>query len=53
MTPHIAQAVMELIYKQEYISWKLPPNTHIVLTSNPDNGEYNVTSTDEAQKTFK
>lgn len=50
-TPHIAQAVMELIYKQEYISWKLPPNTHIVLTSNPDNGEYNVTSTDEAQKT--
>ena len=49
-TPHIAQAVMELIYKQEYISWKLPPNTHIVLTSNPDNGSYNVVSTDEAQK---
>lgn len=45
------QATMELIDRQEYISWKLPKNWHIVLTTNPDNGEYNVTSLDIAQKT--
>jgi hypothetical protein len=45
------QACMELIDKQEYISWKLPKNWHIVLTTNPDNGDYNVSSMDIAQKT--
>lgn len=45
------QATMELIDRQEYISWKLPKNWHIILTSNPDNGDYNVTSLDIAQKT--
>ena len=45
------QATMELIDRQEYISWKLPKNWHIVLTTNPDNGEYNVTSLDIAQRT--
>ena len=45
------QAVMELIDRQQYISWKLPKNWHIVLTSNPDNGEYMVQSTDKAQRT--
>lgn len=45
------QAVMELIDRQEYISWKLPKNWHIVLTSNPDNGEYLVNSLDNAQRT--
>jgi hypothetical protein len=45
------QATMELIDRQEYISWKLPKNWHIVLTTNPDNGDYNVTSLDVAQKT--
>ncbi len=45
------QATMELIDQQEYISWKLPKNWHIVLTSNPDNGDYNVTALDVAQKT--
>lgn len=45
------QAVMELIDRQEYISWKLPKNWHIVLTSNPDNGEYLVNSIDNAQRT--
>lgn len=38
----------EIIYRQEYLSWKLPPNSHILLTSNPDNGDYVVTSIDEA-----
>ena len=45
------QAVMELIDRQEYISWKLPKNWHIILTSNPDNGEYLVNSIDTAQRT--
>lgn len=46
-----AQATMELIEKSEYMSWKLPKNWSIVLTSNPDNGEYAVNSLDTAQKT--
>jgi hypothetical protein len=45
------QAVMEIIDRQEYISWKLPKNWHVVLTSNPDNGEYLVSSIDDAQRT--
>lgn len=45
------QAVMELIDRQQYISWKLPKDWHIILTSNPDNGEYLVSSIDNAQKT--
>jgi len=42
---------MELIDRQQYISWKLPKDWHIILTSNPDNGEYLVNSIDNAQKT--
>jgi hypothetical protein len=45
------QACMELIDRQTYISWKLPKDWHIILTTNPDNGDYNVTSIDVAQKT--
>jgi hypothetical protein len=45
------QAIMELVDRQEYISWKLPKDWHIVLTANPDNGEYLVNSIDVAQKT--
>jgi len=42
---------MELIDRQTYISWKLPKDWHIILTTNPDTGDYNVTSIDVAQKT--
>lgn len=45
------QAIMELIDRQSYISWSLPKDWHIVLTSNPDNGDYMVNSIDSAQKT--
>ena len=45
------QAVMELVDRQTYISWSLPKDWHIVLTANPDNGEYMVNSVDAAQKT--
>lgn len=45
------QAIMELVDRQEYISWKLPEDWHIVLTANPDDGEYLVNSIDVAQRT--
>ena len=45
------QAVMELVDRQEYISWKLPKNWHIILTANPDDGSYLVQSIDSAQRT--
>ena len=45
------QACMELIDRQTYISWTLPKDWHIILTANPDNGDYMVNSVDAAQKT--
>jgi hypothetical protein len=45
------QACMELIDRQTYISWSLPKDWHIMLTANPDNGDYMVNSVDSAQKT--
>ena len=45
------QAVMELVDRQTYISWSLPKDWHIMLTANPDNGNYMVNSIDTAQKT--
>jgi hypothetical protein len=47
----LAQAVMELILTQGYVSWKLPKKTSLFLTSNPDNGLYNISSSDPAQRT--
>jgi hypothetical protein len=49
--PRFMQATMELIDRQEYISWKLPSNWHIFLSRNPDNGDYNTTALDNAQET--
>lgn len=48
--PVFLQACMTLINEGTYISWSLPKNTTIVLTTNPDNGDYVVTSFDAAQK---
>jgi hypothetical protein len=45
------QATMEIIDRQEYISWKMPKGSMVILSSNPDNGEYFVTTLDNAQKT--
>jgi hypothetical protein len=42
---------MELVDRQEYISWKLPKDWHIILTANPDNGNYMVNTIDTAQRT--
>jgi hypothetical protein len=45
------QSAMELIDRQQYISWKLPKGWTILLTTNPDDGNYLVNTMDEAQKT--
>jgi hypothetical protein len=47
----LIQAAMEICDRQEYISWKLPKDWHVVLTSNPDDGEYLVNTIDNAQRT--
>ncbi len=44
------QATMTLIQTGKYISWSLPKNTMIALSSNPDSGQFSVTSLDPAQK---
>ena len=44
------QATMELINTGRYISWNLPKYTTIILSSNPDDGSYSVSSLDPAQK---
>ena len=49
--PKFLSACMELINKQEYYSWKLPTNSQIILTNNPDDGNFSVFSMDSAQKT--
>lgn len=48
---YLLQATMELINTGKFHTWSLPKNTFIVLTSNPDNADYNLSSLDEAQKT--
>jgi hypothetical protein len=47
--PRFMQAIMEIVDNQSYFSWKLPKGSTIVLSSNPDNGDYNVTTEDSAQ----
>lgn len=49
--PLFMQATMELINTASYMSWSLPKNTSIILTSNPDDGSYSVSQLDNAQKT--
>lgn len=46
----LMQATMTLIDEHRYISWSLPEGSTILLSTNPDNGEFLVTSLDAAQK---
>ena len=43
--------ITKCIETQKYISWQLPKGWTILLTNNPDNGDYIVNSIDVAQKT--
>lgn len=47
--PHIMQALMQVIQHGEYLSWKLPDNCTIIMSSNPSDGDNNVTELDKAQ----
>jgi len=45
------RGVMQLLQNFELLSWKLPPKWHIVATANPDDGNYSVTTMDDAMLT--
>ena len=44
----IMNTIMEIINEGKHVSWELPKYTNIILSANPDSGEYNVTSMDSA-----
>lgn len=47
----ILRGIMQLLQNFELVSWKLPPKWQIVLTANPDGGDYSVTPMDNAMLT--
>jgi MoxR-like ATPase len=44
----ILRGTMQLLQNFEMFSWALPPKWQIVVTANPDSGDYAVTSMDDA-----
>lgn len=49
--PMVMQACMTITEEYRYKSWELPKNAIVMLSTNPDSGEYSVASLDLAQKT--
>lgn len=47
----ILRGIMQLLQNYELASWKLPKKWHIILTANPEGGDYSVTTMDEAMLT--
>lgn len=47
----ILRGIMQLLQNYELVSWKLPTQWHIILTANPDGGDYSVTPMDDAMLT--
>ncbi|WP_299461507.1 AAA family ATPase [uncultured Microscilla sp.] len=47
----ILRGIMQLLQNYELVSWKLPEKWHIILTANPDGGDYSVTPMDFAMLT--
>jgi len=47
----ILRGIMQLLQNYAVVSWSLPANWLIVLTANPDNGDYSVTTLDDAMLT--
>jgi hypothetical protein len=47
----ILRGIMQLLQNFELASWSLPPKWQIVLTANPDGGDYSVTPMDDAMLT--
>lgn len=44
----ILRGIMQLLQLYQLVSWQLPPQWDIVLTANPDGGDYSVTPMDDA-----
>lgn len=44
----ILRGIMPLLLQKEMVSWALPDNWIIILTANPDGGNYAVTTVDDA-----
>lgn len=49
--PMVMQACMTITEEYRYKSWELPKNAIVILSTNPDSGEYSVATLDHAQKT--
>ncbi|MEH0153317.1 AAA family ATPase [Limibacter armeniacum] len=47
----ILRGIMQLLQNFELVSWTLPKGWQIVLTANPDGGDYSVTPMDDAMLT--
>jgi MoxR-like ATPase len=47
----ILRGIMQLLQNFELVSWKMPAQWHIILTANPDGGDYSVTPMDFAMLT--
>ena len=47
----ILRGIMQLLQNYALVSWSLPARWLIVLTANPDNGDYSVTALDDAMLT--
>jgi hypothetical protein len=47
----ILRGIMQLLQNFALVSWKLPPGWQIILTANPDGGDYSVTPMDFAMLT--
>jgi hypothetical protein len=47
----ILRGIMQLLQNYELVSWQLPQKWIIVLTANPDGGDYSVTTMDDAMIT--
>ncbi|GJM34518.1 MAG: hypothetical protein DHS20C18_35190 [Saprospiraceae bacterium] len=44
----ILRGIMQLLQQYALVSWQLPKQWHIILTANPDGGDYSVTPMDDA-----
>jgi MoxR-like ATPase len=49
--PRILQGCMQLLQMHALFSWELPPNWQIILTANPEGGDYDVNEMDDAMLT--
>ena len=47
----ILRGIMQLLQNNELVSWKLPKGWQMILTANPDGGDYSVTPLDDAMLT--